>query len=517
MSIGIPYEMSKKYTDESFDDFAAANSPILGVRWDKGSSPTLTRIGAAKGLVANVGVDSGLVVNDFDYMPIFRDIEEVIDASGNVFIRIPRFYIRKIDAVDYKTWEVSLYQHDGFYRPWCFWDFANSKELPYVDIGKYKATSDGGVPDKLESKPDLYPLVSQNIVTFRTRAEANGAGYQQLDIHAYDILQTLMTVEFATLNMQNVMHGYVSGRYSADDKATAITDPAGNIIVVSNTTGTHYRVGQAISCGTALGGVQRFYGRTITAIDVDTPGAGSTTITFDGAPVVLAVDDVLFNSCWKNGYSSAIAASSGSIGSNSDGKYPCMYRGIESPYGDIWQFVDGLNIDGGSTWVTATPYNIGDIVIGTTAGETYRCTAGHTSADATRPSTGADWATVWDLYPYRQAWVCNDANDYASNVFAAPYEELGYLNHNVNVYVRAKGWDAGHPYAQFAVLGDHSGSGASNYYCDYYYQNNGPRIARVGGDWRYGAIAGPWFWSLSSSSLASAFVFLGGQLVRKAL
>ena len=62
-----------------------------------------------------------------------------------------------------------------------------------------------------------------------------------------------------------------------------------------------------------------------------------------------------------------------------------MYRGIESTYGDIYQFVDGININ--------------------------------------------------DL----QAWVALNANDYASNVFASPYKELGYLNAPASEYIKRNG------------------------------------------------------------------------------
>ncbi len=490
---------------------------IYGARWDKGTSPTLTRTDDAAGLTAEAGVDAGAVTNDFDSEDIFGDITEETDTYGNVFVRVPKIYIRKVDGANYKSWQVSKNRIPGSYLPWCFWDFDASAELDYVDIGKYKGTSDGGGTPKLESKAGGYPLVSTNLPNFRTMAIANNTGgvdgYQLLDIHAIDILQTLMTIEFATLNMQSVMNGFSAGRYSADDKTTAVTDPAGNVAVVSNATGAHYRVGQTISCGTAVGGVQRFYGRTITNIQADTPGAGSTTITFDGAAVVLAINDVIYNSGWKNGFSSAIAASSGSLVSNSDGKYPCSYRGIESPYADLWQWVDGLNIDGGSTWVTATAYTAGQIVIGTTTTETYRCTVNHTSADATKPSTGADWATVWELYPYRQGWVCANAADYASNLFAAPYEQLGYLNHDANNYVQSLGWDAVYP---FAGLPTAVHASSTQYYCDYYWQATGPRVARFGGDWNLGAYAGPWFWSLFNST-TFADVAIGSRLVRKAL
>ena len=419
--------------------------PIYGVFWNKGASPALTRTDASVGMVANVGVDSTFARNDFDSAEIFREMQPVTDTYGNVFIRIPKFYIKKTDGAGFKTWQVSKTQYPGFYRPWCFWDFTNSRELPYIDIGKYKATQDGS--SRLESKPGNPPLVSTNIVNFRTYAQNNNTGgllgYQQLDIHVYDIIRTLMFVEFANLDVQSIMRGFTTGRYGIEAELATADTVSDNYIDVSNATGAQYRVGQTVSVGTARYGTQVFHGRTITAIDVDTPAAGTTRITFDGDPVSISTGNFLQNTGAINGFSAEIAASSGSIGDNSSGKYPCMYRGIESPFGDIWQFVDGVNI--------------------------------------------SDW----------QAWVCRNAEGYASNVFASPYEQLSYVNHNANNYVQATGYDANNPFAEFPTAVSAVGDSG---YKDYYFQANGERIGLVGGSWTVGAVAGVSYWNLNNSS-----------------
>ncbi len=464
------YALLRRYIndlDARIDGIIDAHAPIYGVYWNKGTSPTLTRTHSAVGLSAAVGTGGSFAANDFDALPIWGEMGPVADSYGNVFIRVPKFYIRKTDGADFKTWAVSKYQYPGFYLPWCFWDFTNNVELPYVDIGKYKGTSDGGGTPKLESKPDKYPLSNQHIVTFRTMAQANNTGgllgYQQLDVHGYDVLQTLMTIEFATLNMQTIMRGYADGYYGVAHVAL-VAEAGVNRIVITNAQGAVYRVGQTISIHLAAQSatphnLPATYGRTITAIDVDTPAAGQTRITFDGDPVNIALNDFVMNTGRKNGFSAAIAASSGSIVDNTNGKHPCMYRGIESPYGDMWQVVDGINITD------------------------------------------------------RQAWVCANAASYASNVFASPYVQLGYVNHDVNSYVMQMGWDASNPFAAFPVSVQAS---ATQYYCDYYYQVAGTLIARVGGAWALGANVGPWCWSLNGSS-AFAFVNVGGRLLRKAV
>jgi len=437
----------------AFGDGAA----IYGVSWDGGTSPTLTRTDDSVGWTCQAGVDAGAVTNDADSAEIFGEIVAVDDlGDGYTYVRIPKFYIRKTANGAARTWQITKGAQGDGYLPACFWDFTNNVELDYVYVGKYPGDISGG---KLRSVAGVYPTINTNIVDFRTAAQANGAGYQQLDIHVVDLLQTLMFIEFATLDLQSVMYGYANGRYNAGDTLTADTDPAGNTLVVANATGAQYAIGQAISVGTSLGGNQLFYGRTITNIQTDTPGAGSTTITFDGDPVALDTGNIVYSTGWKNGFSSGIAASSGSLTSNSTGKYPCVYRGIENPYGNVWQLVDGVNINN------------------------------------------------------FQAWVCRDADEYASNLVAAPYEQLSYVNHNANGYVVALGHDSARPFAALptAVTGAYADAG----YRDYYYQASGLRIARVGGAWNLGASAGPSFWHCNSTS-SVVDVSIGGRLVRKA-
>ncbi len=439
--------------DEHFDQ-----NLILGVKWDKTADPTLVRTDDAVGLIAQAGLDSESVLNDFDSMPIFGEMREVVDHFGNVFIRIPKFYIRKIDEDNLKSWQVSKRKREGYYLPACFYDYANGQELPFIDIGKYPASL--GVENKLESKPDVHPLVLTNIVNFRNYARNNNIngirGYQQLDIHTYDLLQTLMFIEFATLHMQGVMAGFSTGQYS-NDHVAIITESETNRIILASNYASGYRVGQSIGIGTVNSSNSVSGGSRLITEITDYDGE-HTAIHFDGDPLDITEGDVVANRGWVNGFSKNIAASSGSIVAN-DGKYPCVYRGIENPYANIWQFVDGVNIT------------------------------------------------------EHQAWVCADASQYISNLFAAPYEKLGYSNHGANGYVTQMGFDPEYPFAGFPIA---VGGSTSTYYCDYYYQATGTRIARVGGGWPDGGYAGPSYWSLSYAS-SNASVTFGGRLLKKPL
>ncbi len=427
---------------------------IYGIDWDV-SAKTFTRTNDAADLTVNVGTDLNIVENDFDVSELFGSLTEVEDDYGNVFMKWPKTYLRKIVTPTRVINQASLQKKPNYYRPNIFWDFTNNKELDYVLIGKHigSLSADG---TRLESKPGKYPLINKNIVQMRTLAQANGAGYQQLDIHAVDYLQTLFTIEQATVDSQSKLFGYANGRYTATELAV-ITESDTNRVVLPNATAALYEVGQSISMGTTQGGNQIFYGRTITSIEVY--DASNKSLIFSGDPVTITAGNMVYNSGYKTGFSSNIASSVGSINSNSSGKHPFVWHGIESLYGDVWQFVDGLNIND------------------------------------------------------NQTWICKNAENYASNLFAVPYEELSYLNANTNNYVIAMGYDSAHPYAQLPIT---VGAIGDSQYKDYCYQNTGQRIALGGGGWSDGSTAGLFYWSLYFSSANSA-LDIGGRLLKKAL
>src|SRR4030042_536066 len=321
------------------------SSKIYGVSWSGAASPTLTRTDDAVGLIANAGVGSCVVVNDFDSLYPWSDMTEVTDALGNKFIRIPRFFIKKTAVGAARTWQISRGKFDGSYLPACF---ANAD---YVDVGKYKANLNG---TKLESKSGTFPLINKNIVDFRTYAMNNGTGYYQMDIHVVDLLRTLFYIEFATLNSQAIMAGFTNGQWNAVHTAT-VNENAVNRVIVANAVAALYFAGQTVGLGTSLGGEQVFTDRVIQSIDVY--DASNKAITVDGAAFNVAIGNIIYNKGWKSGFSSSIAAKSGSLVSNSNGYYPCKYREIENPWGNIWQFVDGVNINDLQAWVCRTPAN----------------------------------------------------------------------------------------------------------------------------------------------------------------
>ena len=122
---------------------------------------------------------------------------------------------------------------------------------------------------------------------------------------------------------------------------------------------------------------------------------------------------------------------------------PMSYHGIENFYGNIYKWVDGINIKAN--------YN---------------------------------------------PWIAN--NGFASNVFAPPYVNTTLTLPAANGYVSNLAYAAGFG---GAFLPASAAGSSTTYLCDYYYQASGNMSAFFGGAWSDGVQAGVFFWLLSLSCL----------------
>ena len=143
-------------------------------------------------------------------------------------------------------------------------------------------------------------------------------------------------------------------------------------------------------------------------------------------------------------------STSGSLASNVSGKHPCIYRGKETPYGNAFEWISDVLFKREGAGTTEDPY-------------TYEI---YFLADPTKYATGAITA------------------DYTKLIFNLP---------QADGYVTKLGIDSRFP---FLRIPSQIGGATTTYYSDYYYYpRNAVCAATVGGDWDYGAAAGPCCWS----------------------
>lgn len=129
-----------------------------------------------------------------------------------------------------------------------------------------------------------------------------------------------------------------------------------------------------------------------------------------------------------------------------DGKTSICYRGVENFWGNIWKFAYGIN---------------------------FYCEVG-------KPFLG---------------YVCKDFN-YAESKKTDNYENIGFALPSENGYISAMGYSTKY---DWLFLPSEVKGNSSLPVGDYYYQNNtwdGYRIARLGGSWTDGSVAGGFCWSL---------------------
>lgn len=140
-----------------------------------------------------------------------------------------------------------------------------------------------------------------------------------------------------------------------------------------------------------------------------------------------------------------------------DSRHSVIYRGIEDIFGNIYQFVDGINIK--------------DYV----------------------------------------AYICYDPSKYVVDKFDGDYTVVGYNNHSSNVsWCKELGYDSNNPLISFPRV---SGGSSTTYTCDNYYCSRGNKIVLVGGRWTYGLYCGLWCWSCTNTSSSSSSNF-GSRLLR---
>ena len=425
------------------------------------TSSAWERIEDSIGLVANATKNGEAVQNDFDSRYPWSEIisynydvtNKKINAyygdptfkfdgtNGEVLTRIPEFYWKREIIDGYEYIYIADYAIAGFNK---------SEEF---SVGRYDACIDeDGV---LHSFSGYSPSTNKNITQHRDAAKLLSDEFCMID-YRYFILQLLYLVEYANYNSQSQLgNGIVSMRYTASDKAIIAGETTNTIVIATN---NYFKVGQQIAIGTTVDGVSICKDRTITEIEeYSQDTTEGTAITFDGDPVTIAVGNIIHSCGQKEGGCDSLGMKSGCLAN--DSQHAVIYRGIENIFGNVYNWIDGINIK--------------------------------------------DY----------QAYICRDPEQYISDKFETPYEKIGYVNsEEENQYIKKLGYDEKNPDIALPIeVG--GGVGSSTGMCDSYHASTGNRVARVGGTFYNGTLAGLWLWNCSYTSASSDLV-IGARLLK---
>lgn len=453
------------------------NTKKYGVRrrLDGNSSSTWERVGDSVGLVANACKNGNNdVQNDFDSIYPWRDIisynynltthQRVADygdadyatdgSNGIVLTGFPEFYWDRyveIDTTDKHTYEylwVSEYALEGF------------KKCKFFSFGRYESSWDGS---KLVSVSGAFPKVSQTIAWFRNKSRELGTGFGQQD-YRIEFIKLLYLVEYADYKAQTVLgYGECGYRHSDADKAL-VAENSVTRIIVSTSVANSFVVGQAIGIGNGSSWNNSVAeNRIITSIEDYSDGTVTgKAVNFSGTAVNITTNSVLHTSAQLTGKCDSLGMKSGCL--NSASRNAIIYRGVENIFGNIWKFVDGINIK--------------------------------------------DY----------EAYVCYDPSQYVSDKFTEPYKKIGYglfrpaegsTSTSREGYAKSLGYDEKNP---LMALTTEVGGSDSTYMTDYAYINSGNRIALLGGSWGNSAFAGLWCWVCYYAS-STATIYLGSRLL----
>ena len=430
--------------------------------------PTWTRIADAEGLTANATKNGTEVANDFDNLYPWSHIRKCnVDAAtgqvlayygetgfqadgsnGEVMVKIPEFWWKRERLPDefgnvYEYIYIADYARAGY------------KKSEEFFVGAYIISTETTEGDTIiaHSRSGAIPKYNTTKANFRNYAKALGEGWQLMDYH-YFLLQMLYLVEYAHYNSQSMLGNGIVGFNTA--KALIAENNVNRIIVSS--VGTGLWVGKTICIGaTDAWNSSVAADREITSIEDYNDGqVTGKAIHFNGDPVNIAVNNVIWGSAQKTGENDSLGNASGCL--INDSYHSVNYRGIENIFGHMWQHIDGLNIK--------------DYI----------------------------------------AYICKDPASYENDKFDAPYEKIGYVNaETTDSYIKTLGLDEKHPEVAFPTeIGASSSTGA----CDNYWCAAGNRIAYVGGNfYYYWSKAGFFAWNCSSTSSNMSWAY-GARLLK---
>jgi len=415
-----------------------------GVAWDE-SADTYERTGAQAGLACGVShgdainpIQAGIrgcLLNNSGIVQYYTNAtdrtkkagttiaSDLTGADGQVMQQIPAFYYRYAYSGTTHTWEISQAPLAGFSLHPAF--IKNDEFVPYRYIGAYEGSMyDAGtaamIPDAdievnivvaagdlLCSVSNEYPKTNQTRADFRTLASQRGTGWRNQDFDLISAIQLLYLVEYADFDSQSTIS---NGR-------------------------TMFNTGTWEAANQGLG---KYIGETGYS-----NGDGNAS----------------------GGHSRASAVSISAINTDTDVNYHdyMSYRGIENFFGNVWNWVDGINIEFG---------------------------------------TGIDYTV--------QPYVSNNDTDFADDV-TTNYTQLARTIPGKIGDVSQNGFQDTLCQQDRGFLPASTGASSSTKITDYYVQATGWRVVMLGGLALHALSAGAFDLSAGSAS-SKVGVDVGGRL-----
>jgi len=389
-----------------------ATTAAYGVRWKL----IVDEVNDYLAPCERIGLARGLDASDYDHIAPFSEMRRcnvvqredgsatvtyegepgfsLTGRNGNVFVEIPKHYAKRVQADGYEYRFVSDKPLPGFPVDPAFVE--DGKELDAIYVSAYEASVRDG---KMMSISGVYPTADCTRPDYRSYAQANGPGYGILDIRTLNMLQNLLLVEHANRDSQAAVGngwGKIMQPLRGAGLRCVLEEQGVNRFVVSD---WRLAVAHKLFVGSAMQLVNwedqhtvLMNERTIVRVEADTPREGLTAVYFDGEPIDTTTGMMLGGAAQKTGWSDSLTTPSGHTegngGGGPDADYRCAvrYRYMENLWGNVWHYIDGLNLDDGKAYVCD---NMRDYAGGVTSGA-YRPTGMKQEIQTDNGTVGGD-------------------------------------------------------------------------------------------------------------------------------
>lgn len=357
------------FANSRFESYS--KNGIYTIRFDK-NNPTVTgeRMDDAKNLAFNGAVGEGFLsegANDFDNIYPWNEMKlcSIKDGkiyykgeegfsdegdSGDVFVEIPKFYVRRVADDNYDTISISGVMHEGFEVDEAF--LTKDGEADKIYIAAYiSSVSESGETMSISTSA---PVLSYSPDELREYTEKKGEGYYEMDYAALGAVQKLFLVETGIRNSQCLYMGICAGSIASSDKNSSEFSVAlrsankTNCIDVDG----HYPFNQGdniiiFSLDNYTESLEKAGKdpRKVTAV-IDN-GDDTVSIFFSGEPMsVKEKNTAIAHVAKENGASDSVSYHTGAA-ATARGTVSFKYRNIENLWGNTYIFIDKATVKGG--------------------------------------------------------------------------------------------------------------------------------------------------------------------------
>lgn len=333
---------------------------IFGVRRKitNNSNPQWERILDSTDLTAAAKKGNNDVYNNFDYLAPWCRIKTCnYDIAKN-----------KVNAwIDEPTFKFDGTNGDVFtYIPATYWKIYQEDDYDYILLADFPCTGFTKVnpfyisryliskeDTKVRSISNKFALVNCSLPQFRTLVKGLGNNYSVLDWRYY-IIQLLYLVEYAHFHSQDILGTGISiGVY----KNILVTQNNTNSVIVADR--SNLEIGYQIIIDNIKDSSNSSKKRTITNIEeFNEGGVQKFKITFSGDPINVTTSDWITRYTLPNGQCDELKMQSGCL--KNDNYHGVIYRGIENPFGNLWQIIDGIIINDNNLYINTKWKTYGD-------------------------------------------------------------------------------------------------------------------------------------------------------------